>query len=255
MLGGCYTRICILLGRAETPSTAGRVELPKENITAGDTWAEVLKERRCDSQGRGSLYDSKAGKFKAQGDCWHFSLLQSNGRCHVLIGGAHAGITCHFCRQKKLCGEADCPRCSERNSELQCIGEHPSGSSLRLPAGAVQLRTSRPVSVEAGKSECSRCASANGRFCRACLLIRYGFKLEEVRQEMAAGTWLCPHCYEEDHPDEVRHSCQSPFSTRVRRQQLAFEWLHILWIYAGLDLQLLHLHDAPRPQAHWHRNL
>ena len=21
---------------------------------------------------------------------------------------------------------------------------------------------------------------------------------------MAAGAWLCPHCYEEDHPDEVR---------------------------------------------------
>ena len=123
----------MLLGRAETPSTAGRVELPKESsITAGDTWAEVLKERRCDSQGRGSLYDSKAGKFKAQGSYWHTALLHSTGRCLVLIGCAHAGITCHFCRQKKLCGEPDCPRCSERNPELQCIGKHSFGSSLHL---------------------------------------------------------------------------------------------------------------------------
>ena len=26
---------------------------------------------------------------------------------------------------------------------------------------------------------------------------------------MKAGTWLCPHCYEEEHPDEV-----SPLSAR-----------------------------------------
>lgn len=56
----------------------------------------------------------------------------------------------------------------------------------------------------AGKSECSRCQSATGRFCRACLLVRYGVELEAVRAEMDAGAWLCPHCYEEDHPDEVR---------------------------------------------------
>lgn len=123
-----------------------------------------------------------------------------------------------------------------------------------------------------GKTECSRCGSATGRFCRACLLIRYGQKMEvrngvllwsknvlsvigcnqacclcqcvcvsmsvcaracmrsplegclphhtgldtalltccasavvipQVAQaEMAAGKWLCPHCYEDEHPDE-----------------------------------------------------
>ena len=58
-------------------------------------------------------------------------------------------------------------------------------------------------SVLAGKSECTRCGSATGRFCRACLLIRYGMELGQVRQEMEAGTWLCPHCYEDDHPYEV----------------------------------------------------
>lgn len=61
-----------------------------------------------------------------------------------------AGITCHFCRQKKLCGEEGCPRCSRRSTTADCIG----------------------------KSDCSRCHSATGRFCRACLLIRYGQTLE-----------------------------------------------------------------------------
>jgi hypothetical protein len=26
--------------------------------------------------------------------------------------------------------------------------------------------------------------------------------LQDVREQMAAGTWLCPHCYEEEHPEE-----------------------------------------------------
>ena len=55
----------------------------------------------------------------------------------------------------------------------------------------------------AGKTDCSKCHSALGRFCRACALIRYGWKLEDVRQQMAEGTFLCPHCYEEEHPHEV----------------------------------------------------
>ena len=25
---------------------------------------------------------------------------------------------------------------------------------------------------------------------------------QDARKEMAAGTWLCPHCYEEEHPEE-----------------------------------------------------
>jgi hypothetical protein len=61
-----------------------------------------------------------------------------------------AGITCHFCRQKKLCGEENCPRCSRRSTTADCIG----------------------------KTDCSRCHGATGRFCRACLLIRYGQTME-----------------------------------------------------------------------------
>ncbi len=35
---------------------------------------------------------------------------------------------CHFCRQKKLCGEENCPRCSARDASKECIGEWPAHS-------------------------------------------------------------------------------------------------------------------------------
>lgn len=35
--------------------------------------------------------------------------------------------------------------------------------------------------------------SATGRFCRACLLIRYGEALEDALKNKS---WLCPHCVE-----------------------------------------------------------
>lgn len=54
---------------------------------------EIQETIRCNSSSRGSLYDSKAG------------------------------ICCHFCRQKKLCGEPDCPRCSSRDIDKECIGK------------------------------------------------------------------------------------------------------------------------------------
>jgi hypothetical protein len=75
---------------------------------------EQIQQIRCGSQGRGSLYDSVVG------------------------------ICCHFCRQKKLCGEPDCPRCQRRDADEECIG----------------------------KTDCSKCHSAFGRLCRACLLVR-----------------------------------------------------------------------------------
>ena len=117
----------------------GRIVLPSVE-RVGANVSELLA-RRCDSKGRGSVYDQKVG------------------------------ICCHFCRQKKLCGEIGCPRCEERDDSKECIG----------------------------KSECSRCHSATGRFCRACLLIRYGLELEHVRNK---ADWLCPHCHEEEFPEE-----------------------------------------------------
>ena len=107
-------------------------------------WEAALKQRCDSSKARGKLYDSEVG------------------------------ICCHFCRQKKLCGEPDCPRCSRRDPRAQC----------------------------AGKSECSRCGGGRGRFYRACLELRYGQDLDEVREQMGRGEWLCPHCYEEEHPEE-----------------------------------------------------
>ena len=127
---------------------AGR--LPRELVrlvgggASGPTrWTEELAARRCDSATRGVLYD------------------------------AVAGVTCHFCRQKKLCGEPGCPRCEARDAARACIG----------------------------KSECSRCRGPNGRFCRACLDVRYGASLDDVRAAIGPGGagWLCPHCVEEVH--------------------------------------------------------
>ncbi|XP_015581102.1 cell division cycle-associated 7-like protein [Ricinus communis] len=92
--------------------------------------------RRCDTKGRGSIYDP------------------------VL------GICCHFCRQKKLCGEEDCKRCSSLDPDQPCMG----------------------------KTDCSVCHSTNGVFCRACLKVRYGEEMEEVRENKE---WMCPHCIEE----------------------------------------------------------
>ncbi|KAK2421864.1 Zinc-finger domain of monoamine-oxidase A repressor R1 [Trifolium repens] len=92
--------------------------------------------RRCDSKGRGSVYNP------------------------VL------GICCHFCRQKKLCGEEDCKRCGNCDVDEPCLG----------------------------KTDCSVCHSSNGVFCRACLKVRYGEEIEEVRENKE---WMCPHCIED----------------------------------------------------------
>ncbi|CAN6292239.1 unnamed protein product [Urochloa humidicola] len=97
---------------------------------------QALQERRCDSKGRGAVYDP------------------------VL------GICCHFCRQKKLCGEEDCKRCGEGDLKQPCLG----------------------------KTDCSSCHSSNGILCRACLKVRYGEEMEEVRKNK---NWMCPHCIEE----------------------------------------------------------
>ncbi|KAL2463006.1 Zinc-finger domain of monoamine-oxidase A repressor R1 [Forsythia ovata] len=92
--------------------------------------------RRCTSKGRGSLYDPLYG------------------------------ICCHFCRQKKLCGEEDCKRCGNLDMDQPCIG----------------------------KTDCSVCHSSNGVLCRACLKVRYGEEMEEVN---ASKQWICPHCMED----------------------------------------------------------
>ncbi|CAJ1952112.1 unnamed protein product [Sphenostylis stenocarpa] len=91
--------------------------------------------KRCDSKGRGSVYDPVVG------------------------------ICCHFCRQKKLCGEEDCKRCGNLDVNEPCMG----------------------------KTNCSACNSSTGVFCRACLKVRYGEEMDEVKKDTG---WLCAHCLE-----------------------------------------------------------
>lgn len=76
------------------------------------------------------------------------------------------GICCHFCRQKKLCGEEDCKRCGNLDISQPCTG----------------------------KTDCSVCHSSTGVFCRACLKIRYGEDIDDVKTN---EHWMCPHCIEE----------------------------------------------------------
>eukprot|EP00250_Pteridium_aquilinum_P011808 c20318_g2_i1 orf=50-1231(-) len=114
----------------------GNAPLPK-NCPADLQVSPVISALRCRSKERGTLYD------------------------------AIVGICCHFCRQKKLCGEEDCERCGQRDVSKACLG----------------------------KTDCSKCHSSTGVFCRACLKIRYGEEIEHVREK---GDWLCPHCSEEE---------------------------------------------------------
>ncbi|KAL6545626.1 hypothetical protein OROGR_009500 [Orobanche gracilis] len=111
--------------------------------------------RRCESKGRGSLYDPVYG------------------------------LCCHFCRQKKLCGEEDCKRCGNLDMDQPCIG----------------------------KTDCSNCHSTNGILCRACLKVRYGEEMEEVR---SSKEWMCPHCIE-DKGINPYWICNSSFCLKKRK--------------------------------------
>ncbi|KAJ9141567.1 hypothetical protein P3X46_032090 [Hevea brasiliensis] len=115
------------------PANAPFVKIKGVNLLSLSPEASA---RRCHSKGRGSIYDPVFG------------------------------ICCHFCRQKKLCGEEDCKRCGTLDPDQPCIG----------------------------KTDCSVCHSTNGVFCRACLKVRYGEEMEEVRENRE---WMCPHCIEE----------------------------------------------------------
>ncbi|PIN08552.1 hypothetical protein CDL12_18870 [Handroanthus impetiginosus] len=135
-------------------STNGHLVRAKRGVR----WHKISEEalaRRCESKGRGSLYDPVYG------------------------------ICCHFCRQKKLCGEEDCRRCGDLDMAQPCIG----------------------------KTDCSVCHSTNGILCRACLKVRYGEEMEEVR---ANKEWICPHCIE-DKGINPYWICNSSFCLKKRK--------------------------------------
>ncbi|CAL4918677.1 unnamed protein product [Urochloa decumbens] len=127
----------------------------EEEVVVDKKRVQALQERRCDSRGRGGVYDP------------------------VL------GICCHFCRQKKLCGEEDCKRCGEGDLKKPCLG----------------------------KTDCSSCHSSNGILCRACLKVRYGEEMEEVRKNK---NWMCPHCIEEKGIKKF-WICNSSFCLKKRK--------------------------------------
>ncbi len=133
----------------------------------------------------------------------------------------------HVLRQKKLCGELDCKRCQTRNDDEECIGElaappppclvhqrrsRPSSPRsciccrqvglLQVPLGHRQVLPGLPPHQVSGRACRSCCRSCLETECRISCRCRYGEDLDEIRKQMAAGTWLCPHCYEDDHPDE-----------------------------------------------------
>ncbi|XP_015883801.2 uncharacterized protein LOC107419575 [Ziziphus jujuba] len=142
-------------GGSEENSRPANMPLVKMNGKEFRQPSPESSSRRCNSKGRGSVYDPVFG------------------------------ISCHFCRQKKLCGEEDCKRCGDFDMDQPCIG----------------------------KTDCSVCHSNNGVLCRGCLKVRYGEELEEVRQRK---DWMCPHCIEEKgiNPYWI---CNSSFCLKKRK--------------------------------------
>ncbi|KAL3617635.1 hypothetical protein CASFOL_037956 [Castilleja foliolosa] len=135
-------------------SVNGHIMRAKRGLLQSQISVEALG-RRCESKGRGSLYNPVYG------------------------------ICCHFCRQKKLCGEEDCKRCGDLDMDQTCIG----------------------------KTDCSNCHSTNGILCRACLKVRYGEEMEEVRSN---NEWICPHCVEEKGTNPY-WICNSSFCLKKRK--------------------------------------
>uniref|UniRef100_F6GSP0 Zinc-finger domain-containing protein n=1 Tax=Vitis vinifera TaxID=29760 RepID=F6GSP0_VITVI len=94
-------------------------------------------------------------------------------------------------------------------------------STTESPSGHDSLRRSNrlrgiprdPISLPQGKTDCSVCHSSNGVLCRACLKVRYGEEMDEVR---ANKNWMCPHCIEEKgiNPKWI---CNSSFCLKKRR--------------------------------------
>ncbi|XP_010270715.1 PREDICTED: cell division cycle-associated 7-like protein isoform X2 [Nelumbo nucifera] len=125
-------------GEGEEGEEKRRANAPFVNVDVSELrrLSPDVLARRCDSKTRGSIYDPVIG------------------------------ICCHFCRQKKLCGEEDCKRCGNLDIDQPCLG----------------------------KTDCSVCHSTNGVLCRACLKVRYGEDMEEVQRNKE---WMCPHCIEE----------------------------------------------------------
>jgi len=151
----------------------------------GDDWAVDFSDALGRPAGAAGPRHREIERLLADGGGWCPDALRARRMAGSASRGtvydSLAGVTCHFCRQKKLCGEPGCPRCDARDPAQPC----------------------------AGKSECSRCGGPTGRFCRACLDVRYGQCLDAVREAAAGDGWLCPHCYEGVHGPADGWICNS----------------------------------------------
>ncbi|GFR41692.1 hypothetical protein Agub_g2439, partial [Astrephomene gubernaculifera] len=161
---------------------APRLAVPAEDFTY-DGLFDLLGKDSVQVHGSMPPPDQLSEEQRAALEAQMCCSSKSRGRAY----DKSVGLTCHFCRQKMLCGEDGCPRCCNRDVSGTCIG----------------------------KTECGRCGSATGNYCRACLMDRYGQQLEAVR---ADSSWLCPHCHEEEHGEWVQHGwfCNSSFCMKMR---------------------------------------
>ncbi|TVU45410.1 hypothetical protein EJB05_04897 [Eragrostis curvula] len=87
-------------------------EEEKATVVVDKKRVEALQERRCDSRGRGGVYDPVLGI------CCHFCRY-TRTITNVYLKD-HPGVT-SFCKQKKLCGEEDCKRCGEGDLKQPCL--------------------------------------------------------------------------------------------------------------------------------------
>ncbi|XP_059454647.1 uncharacterized protein LOC132184880 isoform X2 [Corylus avellana] len=150
--------------------------LKQTTATAADadvTPKQISRRRSARLRGKEEESEERSrswGRVKASGLELQLSPEDSARRCKSKGRGnvynPVFGICCHFCRQKTLCVEEDCKRCGNFDMDQPCIG----------------------------KTDCSVCHSSYGVLCRACLKVRYGEEMEEVRKDKE---WMCPHCAEE----------------------------------------------------------
>ena len=123
----------VLLGKALQGSTAQRQDVGRKAVEACMTMLQVrglglLQHMQC----QGTYLMESQSSLLAAVICTvayaDYEAVAENGWCtehgvRLQLLLRCVGITCHFCRQKKLCGEEECQRCAKRDVEQDCIGK------------------------------------------------------------------------------------------------------------------------------------
>eukprot|EP00899_Mesostigma_viride_P016522 jgi/Mesvir1/24871/Mv22104-RA.1 len=74
--------------------------------------------------------------------------------------------------------------------ELMVDGYNPDGTRIYDPVNGKTCHQCRQKTLGL-RTECSECRSLQGCFCGDCIYMRYG---ENVKEILAAATWVCPVC-------------------------------------------------------------